>query len=326
MQSEPVGANYDITLFIKQKLFEAPNFFQEVPIEVTFVDAALNEFTETIPLDGEFSEVTLTSPFNPSMVYLNKNDKLLNAVTGETMRIGASATTNNTYAYFRQTASGIADTVLYRVEHHRMAPDPFKTSEMNHMYVISPDRYWTIDGIWDDEFISNGRFVFDARPIAAGNLDIGLMTDHNGVVFHEDSLVLLWRANTAAEWSVYPEYELYTQGSPTDKSGRFEAQNIQKGQYTFGFKKNTLGVKQQELPDYVSIYPNPIQEEIHIELKRTFPEGVTIYLYDGLGKLISTHHTKEQSIIIPAQQIAKGSYQVHLFNGSRFMGQKTIIK
>ena len=326
MQTEPVGGDYDVTLFIKQKLFEAPNFFEQLPIEVTFVDEDLNEVTQTIIVDGEFSEVTLSSTFVPVMAYLNKNDRLLTAVTGETMKLGAAITTQNTYAYFRQTASNITDTVLYRVEHHRMAPDPFKTSEMNHIYVISPDRYWTIDGIWDEDFVSNGRFVFDARPIAGGNLDLGLMTDHNGIIFHEDSLVLLWRANSAEEWSVFPEFELYTQGSATDKSGRIEAANIQKGQYTFGFKKSSLGMQQQELPDYISIYPNPIQSEINIELTQTFPEGITIYLYDVSGKLISSHHSKEKSITIPAQQIASGSYQVHIFNGARFIGQKTIIK
>jgi hypothetical protein len=315
-----------VKLFIQQKLFEAPNFFQQVPIEVTFVDSNLNEVTQTIVADGQYSEITLSSSFIPAMTYLNKNDKLLNAVTGETLKIGSTATTNNTYAYYRQTTSALSDTVLMRVEHHRMAPDPFKTSEMNHMYVISPDRYWTIDGIWDEQFVSEGRFAFDARPIAGGNLDIGLLIDHGSVVFHEDSIVLLWRPNAAEEWSVYPEYVLNTQGSATDRSGRIDATNIQKGQYTFGFKKSSLGISQQGLPDYITIYPNPIQNEIRIDLTQTFPEGITIYLYDAMGRIISTHQTKDKSILVPAEQITSGSYQIHIFSGSRFIGQKTIIK
>ena len=322
----PNGGNFDVQLFIKQKLFEAPSFFEQVPIEVTFVDENLNEVTEQIIVDGEFSAVTLTSTFAPSMVYLNKNDQLLNAVTGETMRIGVNSTTNNTYAYYRQTASNVTDTVLMRVEHHRMAPDPFKTSEMNHMYVISPDRYWTLDGIWDENFESDGRFVFDARPIAGGNLDIGLLTDHNGIVFHEDSIVLLWRANASEEWTVFPNYSLSTQGSATDKSGRIDAVNVQKGQYTFGFKKSSLGISHQELPDYISIYPNPVQNDIHIELKRTFPEGITVYIYDASGKQVSSHRSAQQHINLPADQLAKGSYQIHLFDGAQFLGQQTIIK
>jgi len=322
----PNGVNFDVTLFIQQKLFEAPSFFEEVPIEVTFVDPDLNEVTEKILVDGAFSEVTLTSSFNPSMIYLNKNDQLLNAVTGETMRLGASITTNNTYAYFRQTASNITDTVLYRAEHHRMAPDEFKTSDLNHMYVLSPDRYWTIDGIWDENFTSEARFVFDARPTAVGNLDIGLMIDHNGIVFHEDSLVLLWRPNSAAEWSVYPEYTLNTQGSATDKSGRIDVENIKKGQYAFAFKKSSLGINAQHLPDYVTIYPNPIQNEIHIEITQTFPDGVTVYLYDVTGKLVSSLHSKEKSILFPTENLTNGSYQVHIFTGIRFLGQQTIIK
>jgi hypothetical protein len=326
IQTTPTGGNYDVKLFIQQKLFEAPHFFQQVPIEVTFVDNNLNEVTQTIVVDGQYSEITLSSSFIPAMTYLNKNDKLLNAVTGETVKLGAAATTNNTYAYYRQTTTNITDTVLMRIEHHRMAPDPFQTSEMNHMYVISPDRYWTIDGIWDEQVVSEGRFAFDARPIAAGNLDIGLLIDHGSVVFHEDSIVLLWRPNAGEEWSVYPEYVLNTQGSATDRSGRIDATNIQKGQYTFGFKKSSLGISKQGLPDYITIYPNPILNEIRIDLTQTFPEGITIYLYDAMGRIISTHQTKDKTILIPAEQITAGSYQVHIFSGARFIGQKTIIK
>jgi hypothetical protein len=207
-----------------------------------------------------------------------------------------------------------------------MAPDPFQTASMNQLYVISPDRYWTIDGIWDENFSSNGRFVFGARPIAGGNLDNGLMIHHNGVVFHENSLVLLWRPNASTEWSVYPDYVLNTQGSATDKSGRIDAVNIQKGQYTFGFKKSTLGLTSIELPDYINVYPNPVENQINIELNQAIPEGITVYLHDVNGRLIASDFSNELMITLSAEQLNSGSYQLLVFSGEKFLGQRTILK
>lgn len=320
------GGGYDITLSIHQKLFEAPNFFSQVPIEVTLVDETMNEETFQILVDGEFSEITITSSFQPVLAYLNKNDKLLCAVTGETLKIGAASTTNHAYAYYRQTTTSVGDTALIRVEHHRMAPDPFQTASMNQLYVISPDRYWSIDGIWDENFSSNGRFVFDARQIAGGNLDNGLMIDHNGVVFHEDSIVLLWRPNPSTEWAVYPDYVLNTQGSPTDKSGRVDAVDIQKGQYTFGFKKSSLGLSSIELPNYILVHPNPTENQINIELTQTIPEGITAYLHDISGRLITSKFSTERYLYLSAEQLKSGSYQLLIFSGDTLLGQRTIIK
>lgn len=255
-----VEPNNEVTIFIQQKLFQAPDYFQNVPIEITAMNEQFDEYTTLIQLSGQHSEITLSLPFEPTYLYLNKNHTLLNAVTADNLWIKSALTTINTYAYFRQTTTAIQDSVFMRVEHHRMAPDAFQTGEMDHLYTLSPDRYWVIDGIWKDGFSMNARLVFDGRDIASGNLDNGLMLSHitpNGTVpFHEDSIVLLWRPSAASEWELYPNFQVFTQGNATDGAGRIEVEEIKKGQYAFGFKKSSLSLS-NEKQFTLRIYPNP---------------------------------------------------------------------
>ena len=325
IQTEINGNAYDVSVFIQQKLFQASNFFEQIPIEITFVDSSWNEITETIYMDGQYSTTDVSVPFEPVFVYLNKNDKLLNAVTAEMYSINSISTNQNSYAYFRNTCSSLTDSVLFRVEHHRLPPDDFKTSSMNHTYVISPDRYWTIGGIWNNDFITNGRFSFDARNIASGNLDLGLMTDHNGIIFTEDSLVLLYRKNAQEEWHLFDNYQLFTQGSSTDKFGRIEAYDLKQGQYTFGFRKNALAIEQHKKNNAFKLYPNPFNDGFTLELDNMLNKA-SILIYDVHGKLIHNKPLSNNKYQIDSIGWENGVYEILILNNNQVFGYSSIIK
>jgi hypothetical protein len=314
--------NIEVTLFVNQKLFQAPDYYRNVPMEVTLMNAQFDEYTTTINLEGAYSIVSFEAPFIPTYVYLNKNDNLLNAVTAENLWINSVNTTINNYAYFRQTTTAVEDTVFLRIEHHRMAPDAFKTSEMGFMYSISPDRYWVIDGVWKDGFSVNGRFNFDGRNIASGNLDVGLTVahSHNGEIinFHEDSLVLLWRANAASEWEVFPSFQVFTQGNATDGAGRIEVQELKQGQYTFGFKKSALSIQELSKQQLV-IYPNPARDILTISGDE---QWATIRVFDISGKEL----IQQSAAVIEVGKLPAGTYLIRAQNQQGELFQTTFIK
>ena len=314
---------YEVTAFIRQKLFEAPSFHNGIQLEITCVDNNRMEYSSVVQVNGEYTEVTWHSPVAPHLVYLNKNDDVLHAVTAENITIGSAATTVNNYAYFRQTTTAIGDSVLLRVEHHRVQPDPFTTSEMNHMYILSTERFWTIDGIWDEHFEFDGHFTFDARNINTGNLDNQLLTNHviNGqpLVFHEDSIVLVWRPDVSTEWSVFTNYTLNFQGSPTDGFGRIDAIGLSKGHYTFALKKSSLSLTEQEQSP-IRVFPNPASHQVTIASEQTMSR---IRIWNAEGREVRAINVDGLQIEIPIAELPAGIYtfEITLSNHSSIRTQ-----
>ncbi|RFC53730.1 M1 family aminopeptidase [Brumimicrobium aurantiacum] len=320
------NTNIDARVSIQQKLFEAPDYFDNVPVEITFVDDNWNTYTVTELVSGAQQYVDVNSlPFAPVMVYLNKNSKLLNAVTGQDYTITEPTTEQGNYSYFYLRVLEENDSSFVRVEHYRVAADDLNQLDGDHEYVLSPDRYWKVDGIFSESFEAEGRIFYDARNTAGGNLDVGLMQDHGGVAFHEDSLVLLFRPSQGALWSEYDDYELYTQGNLTDGYGRIEITNIRKGEYAFGFRKSALNTSSEKLPNDFKIYPNPVKHNIQIEWEDA-GNSTVVEITDSNGKSISKHKMKNKALTISVDDLSKGVYFIAVYDKKQLLGKQKMIK
>lgn len=323
--SIPQGTEYSVKVHLQQKLFEAPDYFNEVPVQITFVDADWNMYSTTEVVSGEINTVSVAVPFSPVLVYLNKDDLLLNAVTGEDVKIKGPAIFQLKYPYFYLKVKEEEDSSFLRIEHYRLAPDAISESSVGHQFVISPNRFWKVDGIMSNTFKAEAQLIYDGRNSSAGNLDNELMTDHNGIAFHEDSLVLLWRPNQKVSWKEYDFYNVKTQSNKTDGFGRIDLSEVMKGEYTFGFRKSTLNTTGELMPEKMKIYPNPVKENLHIEWDSAGANNY-IKIYDSNGKKMLKKDFQDESLTVSTKDYPSGTYFIMMYEKSNLLAKQKFIK
>jgi len=283
--SVPNGGNYDVTLYIRQKLDNAPNLFNNVPLEITFKDAGWNEVAKTINVSGQNTIATVTIPINPVFAGVDMNEKISDAVTSNMTAINAAGT------FFTSTSNGrmqVAvqaitpnDSAFIFVEHNWAPPDAFKTP--NAYYKISPYRYWKVSGILPALFDATGLITYDGRTTMSGGggyLDNQLLTATN----QEDSIVLMYRTDASADWLVFPYYTK-TMNNLTDKFGTIKIDSLFLGEYTIAMlTKVTLGIQENENENTVIIYPNPSNGKFTVRSSEFRIQSVEIY--NTLGEVI----------------------------------------
>lgn len=322
-QVVPNGNQFDVHVALRQKTRQATHVFSSFPMQVSFVEEIGAESHETFNFSGEQMTVSFTIPFAPKMVYLNGNEGIMNAVTANNYLLTSNGTFLDNYSYSRviSPAANPAGTRWVRMEHCRVAPDGFH--ENNPGIQISSERYWRVDGIWEEDFSFNTWFVYDGRNIVSGNLDMDLMTNPHNVAFTEDSLKLLYRPNPSAPWTVVETAELNKQGSATDGSGRFVLNNVQKGEYTFGMKFSSVGIAENKLSNFV-IYPNPAQGFFTFFAPEHLTGKLILNLFDSSGKSLTSLYVIDGQTV-ELNEKWSGILVVQLISDNKVMGSQKLI-
>jgi hypothetical protein len=319
----PNGSNFTVTVSMRQKIRRADHLFSSFPLQINFVEEIGLEHAEDIIFSGEQLTVSFTLPYAPKMVYLNGNEGIMNAVTARNYLMTENGTQIDNYSYSRFTspASNGDGTRLVRFEHCRVAPDNWIDQDLG--IQVSSERYWRLDGIWEEGYAVNAWFAFDGRNTVSGNLDMDLMSNPNGLAFHEDSLRLLYRPNNASPWTVVSNADLNKQGSPTDCSGRFVLNNAQRGEYTFGIKYSALSVAEFEEEVFL-LYPNPSQNQVTFLAPNESAEVFHLLFIDAQGKVVlsrAVSHGEAFEIELP-----NGIYLVQLnLNGKQSSTMRLLV-
>lgn len=300
------GSDYDINIYIHQKLRGTAHYYANVPMEIAFKKSNWEDTTLNFVCDGEFTQVQFTLPFEPAVIYLNPNDQLSEAVTSENQVVSSTGSKDLSYAMFRYVIDNAPDSSWVRVEHYWVAPDPFKEPTNDFAYYISEERFWKVDGIWADGFHATGRVNFTGKPGVGSELD-PLLASLPG--FHEDSLRLFYRENASKNWQLVEDYSINNIGSATDARAFISFDTLKKGEYTFGWRKSPASV---EIPPSQSflIYPNPVQDWLKIKCSQNYNPHITISIYNSLGdRVIQTNYWADQ---INVRDLPAGVYFVKL--------------
>lgn len=78
---------------------------------------------------------------------------------------------------------------------------------------------------------------------------------------------------------------------------------------------NNLGVEEINQFSYVSLFPNPVSEELSVDLSTLIDEKVAVELYDMSGKLlVKTDNTSKAIVTIDMSSFANGMYQLKLMS------------
>jgi aminopeptidase N len=271
----PNGSGADVTVYLRQKR-HGPAFIGNANrIEVSFLDHSWNRFDHPVQFDGETASPVFSVPFLPELVAIDLNEKMCDAITDYTLIVKQTGVINCANSFFKLDVQSISDSAFVRVEHNWAPPDGLKTPVQGLM--LSPYRYWKIDGILPDDFEAQGVFMYNKN----GFLDDGLLINPT------DSIVILYRQSPAADWQFIP----FTKVGPY-AIGNLYVENLQMGEYTFAVCDDTfVGLKEfkNNNGSGLLIYPNPSNGKFNID---TNQPGY-LKFYDVSGKLLASHRVDD---------------------------------
>lgn len=322
------GGNYNVTVYVKQKLTGAPAYFNNVPLEMTFKAANWVEQTQNFVMSGPNASFNFTVPFDPSFVALNMGEKISHAVAPDYRTITTTGTANFANAKMSMNVSSIVDSAFIRVEHNFAAPDPFKACCVP--YRLSPNHYWKIDGILPSTFKAKATINYEGRTTSyTGNMWLDNLLN----ITTEDSLFLLYRRSAADDWHVYPYYTKNIVGSLTDKHGIITIDTVQLGEYVFAMRDYlATGIDEAKKAEgEISVFPNPAKNTVTVDfasIKDEIYESSALVVTDITGKVIAREmlHDKQQKILINTANYSNGIYFVNVgTSNSRLARSKFIV-
>ncbi len=316
----PSAGLYDVDVVVSQKLKATTTLHDNVPLQVSFIDASWNIHHEEIMMSGAFDLFNFQIPINPVHVFVNMDERINDATTSENHTITSTGLSNMPYANTRLTIGSLTDSVFVRATHHWVYPNFTQGVPAN--VVISPQRYWSFRSIDAQNMSATIRFDYNGQQNNAGYYDDELFIDYGTETFVEDSIVLLYRPDKQSAWTIHPDYNIAFQGLNTDKKGAITTNVYMDGEYTFGYKTNAVSVQEPE-PKAFLIYPNPGSDFINIELDKQGP--FTCFIYDSNGKIVSKNQLSDSNNQIPVSQLSSGLYIVSIVQNSKSIGNETLV-
>ena len=267
----PYGSGSDVTVFVRQRR-HGPEFIGNANIvELNFLDNDWNRFDQTIQFDGATANPVVTVPFEPTMITLDLNEKMCDATTDYALTVKQTGLTNYTNAHFKLDVQTITDSAFVRVQHNWVPPDGLINPVQGLM--LSPYRYWKIDGIFPGDFEAKGGFGYNKNNYL----------DNDLIFTQSDSLILLYRQGTSEEWQYIPFTKV---GSWM--TGTLYTENLHKGEYTLAVCDDTfVGINELEKSKGSGLYifPNPSKGKFNID---TNQPGY-LNFYDVSGKFLEAY-------------------------------------
>ena len=307
-----------LNVYYSQKSAGNTHQYQNVPMSFSFVRSDFSAESSTASLSGPNGMVSFELDFEPKMVILNRDEKISQAVTGQEAVITSTGTRVWGNALVEIPVDAISDSVLLRVEHYWVAPDPIQTPYMP--YRLSPNRYWKVDGILNSGFKGSFRVQYNGKTNTtdSGWLDHNLITDEN-------KLVLMYRRNASDDWRVIPSTKnMYT--STTDKFGKIESDTLMLGEYVLAELDSSLGIstlpQKSEISELI-ITPNPAKDEITVRWNDDDLSCIEIFDVSGRNIGYTQPIRGSHAVTLPVSHLGKGHFMVRrtLSNGKIALGR-----
>jgi aminopeptidase N len=296
-------------VYTKQKS-KGNNHIYEMPVQITLRNET-SDTTFTVVIDS------LTNVFHIATVgvynwfTVDKEDLMADAITADEKWIKTTGNTpfQRTNVAVNTINPGI-DSSLIRIEHHWVAPDPFKQSSGG--IRLSNYHYWSIDGFINQNYHAKGTFTYNGtNSTSVGHIDNTLITGT------EDSLLLLYRRNASDDWTPVTAIT-QNAGNKFDKQGNFVVDTLKAGEYTLGYRDYTTGLNDPILktPD-LQIWPNPGNGEVNICLKYSGRNNAfQMNIYDLQGRYLF-HKKLEPGITekwSPKEKSSGGTYIISIIS------------
>jgi aminopeptidase N len=296
LQTETQQQRQRVKFTIRQKLHQAPYYFTNVPVTVHYFtgNSSSDFFVDTVWVSGACTD-HISSFAPPSkeikMVVLDFDEKLQDAISDFWLNVNTTGIYDFDVARTKLNIQQLSQPTLVRVEHNWIRPEPMK-NKINGLHLLNR-RFWTVDGTWNEasknDFDANATFTYDGA-------DAGL--DKDFFVNTEDSLVLMFRANSNAEWNFADSFFIDKKNSSADKKGEAIVYGLQKGEYCFAIWNHSLAdtttaddncfftsiAQLDDMPTF-TMFPNPANEELQLIFKQNSFSGIMVF--DIAGRLVA---------------------------------------
>jgi aminopeptidase N len=298
------------TLNYKQKKRFGHHVYESMPYEVFAFDKNFKKQIVKVNL-GTPQTLTFNTTNKPEFICFDYDQKFSDAITDDVILTDSVGSYPFTYSMITVDITENKDTSLVRIEHNWVYPDNWFMNLPN--VVISKERYWKIDGIFDPSFKATATLNYDgfkASNFSSGWLDNQLMEGRS-----EDSIVLLYRPSAESYWQIETNV-VKTMGNKVDKRGSFKINDLKKGEYTFGVKgkETTSGyfdIKEKQL----KMYPNPADETLKIEWASAInPERIDIFNTLGQNVLSIKVAKDAKAQKINTKLLANGNYYASIIS------------
>lgn len=292
---------------------QTPRFNEEVyefPLTITGFSNDMTRFDTTVVLNSALQTFEITPPNSIAYWCLDYDDKLSDASTTADFVItkkGGYVMEDDGLMTVTVDSVTTNDSLLLRVEHHWAPADA--SYGLPGGVEISTQRYWNVDGIWNDYSKLSSTLKYSA--IKTTNPTYGYLDDQL-IKITEDSLVLLFRPSGNAAWSLYSDYEVLT-GSKFDKRGDITITNLKKGQYAVGMHDQGLAseVVYREKRDVFKVYPNPADDVIKIEFEEKH-NCCLLEITNSFGQVVKTKKLRVNKEVykVDVDDLVAGTYFV----------------
>lgn len=325
IDSMQVNGN-NATVFVRQRLFGAPAYYQNVPLEIVFMDANRVKALRTINMSGQLSNFSFTLPFTPVYAGINFNNKISDAITSEHKTILQSGYISYTYghALLGMYTNG-PDSSFIRIEHNFIGPDAIKNNVNN--FRISKEHYWKVDGVISPGFRANVKLYFNGKKLVNRTPGSTEYLDTSLTQFTADSLIVLYRKNTADDWREVYSYTKTKIGNSASVYGYVIIDTLKLGEYCFANGVSAVGIKANERRNEVKVYPNPASDKINIDFSRAsiIPEKTSCSIYSVDGKRVYEQEFEGDATQIDISTLSRGIYLLKLNGPDLNYSHKLII-
>ncbi|MBE9509945.1 MAG: M1 family metallopeptidase [Bacteroidetes bacterium] len=189
--------SYDVDVVIEQKLRGADELYNLNRIEITFMNDNWEKETALFGFSGRKGENHFKLPFEPTIVLLDVEEKVSDAITGYTRVLKETGEYEFDASFFRQSVKQITDSALVRVEYHWVTPDTIKSKEFNGKFLTNG--YWSVNGIFPEDYDATGYFkYFSKQSRQSAYVDNTLLVDD------PERLVILFREQQGQSWRQIP--------------------------------------------------------------------------------------------------------------------------
>lgn len=320
--SQPEGNHFLVNIHVQQKLRECPQFYQHVPLDLTFISADNQREEIQIDANGQFTDIQLPCNFDPAMVVLNGHNRLNQARMDHEFMVYSDESLYPVLPYvdFRFSKENVVDSSLVRIEHIWASPD--QNAIGNGIFELSNTHYYLVDGLWDDGDFYSGRVNYNGSQET--DLDYALYSSG------EQQAVLVYRENSSQPWEVYSDFTLGT-GSLTNGDGNFVIDTLRRGQYAFANGDITAGLQLQPESSISTLdcFPNPATTELQVSGNFEGNEVALFDVYAANGRFVQRSSARINGAFtkrIDTSSLGSGTYfvQVSLADG-RVLGVERVI-
>ena len=322
LYAKDVGDKYEVRIKQTSRFNEIR--YTNVVAKVTAFSADWQRHDVQIVLMNSQQSFVINCPFEPVYWSFDFDDLISDAVTTDWAVIADNTPITMPQGMMKKITANVSpgDSILLRVEHHWAPADGTYGAPTG--AVISRQRYWTVDGIWEDDVQISSEIIYSG--LTTNSADYGYL-DNELIRITEDSLVLLYRPNGTSAWEVCADYTK-NMGSLFDKRGTIRIGNLKKGQYTLAMYDASLASGEELVKPIYSfkLYPNPASSELNLEFADKH-DCCTVEITNLQGKVVLTEQLKGKTKTkkLDLSGLAPGTYFVGVITDNLAYDIKRVV-